>query len=231
MNSYYTYAYLREDKTPYYIGKGKNRRAHHNCGRYIQPPKDKNRILFLKKNLTEEEAFKHEKYMIAILGRKDLGTGILRNLTDGGEGSSGRVLSEESRKKMRNSAIGKIVSEKTKQKMSDSSKGKPKSEEHRKKISEAQRGEKNHRYGKPLSKENRKKLSELHKGKILSEEHRKKMSDSRRGKKFKKIHCPHCGKIGGGPNMNRYHFDNCSQLDPMNVSKDPTNLIYSGRSG
>ena len=35
--------------------------------------KDKSRIIFLKQNLTEEEAFKHEIYMIAVFGRKDLG--------------------------------------------------------------------------------------------------------------------------------------------------------------
>ena len=84
---YYTYAYLREDKTPYYIGKGKNKRAYSKRDRVVPlPPKD--RILILKQNLTEEEAFKHEIYMIAIFGRKDLGTGILRNLTDGGDGAS-----------------------------------------------------------------------------------------------------------------------------------------------
>jgi len=90
MKRYYTYAYLRKDRTPYYIGKGTGKRAykkHTNVSR----PKERSRIIFLKKNLTEEEAFKHEIYMIAVFGRKDLGTGILHNRTNGGEGSSGGV--------------------------------------------------------------------------------------------------------------------------------------------
>ena len=37
---YYTYAYLREDKTPYYIGKGKGYRIN-SKQRNIKPPKDK----------------------------------------------------------------------------------------------------------------------------------------------------------------------------------------------
>jgi len=84
---YYTYAYLREDRTPYYIGKGKGNRIHSTDRKY-KPPKDKSRIIFLKQNLTEEEAFKHEIYMIAVFGRKDLGSGILYNRTDGGDGAS-----------------------------------------------------------------------------------------------------------------------------------------------
>lgn len=87
MNDFYTYAYLRTDRTPYYIGKGKNKRAYDSCHN-VKVPKDKSRIIFLKKNLTEEEAFKHEIYMIAVLGRKDLSTGILRNMTAGGDGHS-----------------------------------------------------------------------------------------------------------------------------------------------
>jgi hypothetical protein len=94
MNDFYTYAYLRKNRTPYYIGKGSGNRIY-STKRRLKPPKDKSRIIFLKQNLTEEEAFEHETYMIAVFGRKDLGTGILRNLTDGGEGFSGLYWNEE----------------------------------------------------------------------------------------------------------------------------------------
>ena len=100
MKEYYTYAYLREDRSPYYIGKGKGYRAFSKHCRSCSVP-ERNRILFLKKNLTEEEAFKHEIYMISVFGRKDLGTGILRNLTDGGDGSSGTIITEKTRENFR----------------------------------------------------------------------------------------------------------------------------------
>ena len=102
-NIYYTYAYLRENGTPYYIGKGKGVRAYRKNRVGVKPPKDKNKILVLKKNLTEEGAFKHEKYMIAVFGRKDLNTGILVNKTDGGEGSSN--LNEDIRKILSNNML------------------------------------------------------------------------------------------------------------------------------
>ena len=103
---FYTYAYLRKDGSPYYIGKGCGKRAYdrkrHNA---FVPSKD--RILFLKQNLTEEEAFKHEKYMIRVFGRIDLGTGILYNKTDGGDGPSGYVHTKEQRKMMGEKRRGK----------------------------------------------------------------------------------------------------------------------------
>lgn len=105
--NFYTYAYLREDKTPYYIGKGKGYRAYYKYKNEIRLPKDKSKILILKKNLTEEEAFDHEIYMIAVFGRKDLGTGILRNRTDGGDGVSGLIHSQETKDKIRKSNKGK----------------------------------------------------------------------------------------------------------------------------
>jgi hypothetical protein len=207
MNNYYTYAYLREDGTPYYIGKGKKYRAYESH-RHIKVPKDKNKILFLKQNLTEDESFNHEKYMIAVLGRKDLGTGILRNLTDGGEGTSGCFPSEETRKKLSESRIGeknhnygkprseetkkkigesnrgKIISEQTKKRLSEASKKRPKiSEETKLKLSNSKKGKNNSFYGKNHSKNTKEKMSNAHKGKPKSEETRKKMSESQMGVK------------------------------------------------
>jgi hypothetical protein len=98
--NYYTYAYLREDGTPYYIGKGTGTRAFYKYNSVVSAPLNKDRIIFLKQNLTEEDAFRHEIYLISVLGRKDLGTGILRNRTDGGEGTSGKVFTEDYRRKL-----------------------------------------------------------------------------------------------------------------------------------
>ena len=81
---FYTYAYLREDGTPYYIGKGKGNRWFDKRGKNCIPPKDKSKIIKLKQNLTEEEAYKHEVYMISIFGKKCDGTGVLMNITNGG---------------------------------------------------------------------------------------------------------------------------------------------------
>jgi len=159
---YYTYAYLREDGTPYYIGKGKGYRIYEKFNRKSLPPKDKNRIIFLKKNLTEEEAFKHEIYMIAVFGRKDLGTGILRNLTCGGEGCSGLIPSEDHRKKISISNKGRIMSEENRQKISIMMKT---------------------RVRRPHTEKSKQKMSESHKGLVFTDNHKANLSSSAKGRK------------------------------------------------
>lgn len=111
---YYVYAYLRNKSSkngpigsPYYIGKGKKRRAwvNHN---HIPVPQDKRLIIIIEQGLTELGAFAIERRLIKWYGRLDIDTGILHNKTDGGEGASGAVMSTINRNACSARVAGKL---------------------------------------------------------------------------------------------------------------------------
>lgn len=178
---HYVYAYIRGVNsknglagTPYYIGKGVNKRAwqtHDNVGR----PKDLSQIVIIESNLTEIGALAIERRLIAWYGRLDCGTGILHNKTDGGDGSVN--LSIESKEKIRQANIGRKITDETRKRMSVANKKHPPlSAEARKKISEKIKS-------RPISDETRAKISASLTGKKLSELHRKKLSEAKQGEK------------------------------------------------
>lgn len=156
----YVYRHIRLDKNePFYIGIGNDEKNYSRAKeRYnrnglwkIIANKSEIEVEILVDGLTYKEAQEKEKEFIALYGRMNNNTGILTNLTDGGEGTIGIVVSENTRQKLsiahkgNKSKTGQKLSEETKLKMSMSRKGKKLpafSEEHRKKLSLAKIGKK-----------------------------------------------------------------------------------------
>ena len=97
---FYTYLHCRPDGTPFYVGKGNNRfgkRSHEfrRRNQYHQHIVSKygreNILIYIFPCESEEQAFADEAQQIAQLRQAGYS---LCNLTDGGEGSSGRVNTE-----------------------------------------------------------------------------------------------------------------------------------------
>ncbi len=162
---FYVYAYLDDNNLPYYIGKGTAKRAWRKNIKETQPPCSDKNIIILEHNLSELGAFAIERRMIRWYGRKDNSTGILLNLTDGGEGMSGRMHTAA-----------------TRQKMSATRKGRQHSDKHALAISKASVGKKGTNLGKTFTAEHKAKISAAHIGKTFSNETRTKMSDAKKGK-------------------------------------------------
>lgn len=136
---------------PFYVGKGHGYRIFHHFDAANKHPKYHVHRKIAKMSREqilprvelcycddEEFAFFLEFELIKFFGRKDKNQGPLLNYTDGGEGCSGRILSEKTKRKISQIKIGKKIapcSEERKIKLSTFHTGKKRSEEIGKRIS------------------------------------------------------------------------------------------------
>ena len=133
--------------------------------------------------LSKERACELEIYWIKRIGRRDLGLGPLVNQTDGGDGTSNIVVSNETKIKMSLSQKGKNrnVTDKHRESLSKSLSGRKLSQEHKDKLSKAKKGKPGNKLGYKYSQEQLDNLSKLSKGKPWTQARR----DAEKNKKIK----------------------------------------------
>lgn len=180
-NVFYVYEHWRPDlDVPFYVGKGKGKRAckmkergshHRNIVNKLAKLGMCVEVRLVAHSLTEQDAFDLEVKRIAEW--RSIGV-LLCNKTNGGDGVSGLVMGKNARAKMSLAKIGRLGI-----KTMLGRKHKPETIE---KMSLAKKGKKPNNFGKkckkrpPISEETRLKMSAAKKGKKLTEEHRAAVS-------------------------------------------------------
>jgi hypothetical protein len=132
VNEFYVYLHRRKsDNKVCYVGKGKGERAYKVSGRNERWQRTRNKhginVEIVFDNLSEDDAFQIEKD--TILEMKYFGYPLC-NMTNGGEGATGYVPSDEARKKISEANKGRFVSQEWRDNMSKAQKGRKLSQEH-----------------------------------------------------------------------------------------------------
>ena len=189
-HDFYVYAWLRPNGEPFYIGKGRGRRDGQikysnpffvKVVEKIRADGSEPTVIRWQDGLCEEDAFRLERAYIKLFGRRNNRTGVLVNLTDGGDGLSGAIFSESHRQKIARGRTGKRHTAETRLALSIAKSGKPISDSHREAISAAQ-------IGRTHSEETKKKISDRNKNKVISSEVRAKIVSTMTGRKLPKAH-------------------------------------------
>jgi hypothetical protein len=181
----YVYKHIRKDTNEiFYIGIGKNknrkdskysRNTHwHNIVKKTEFYSE-----IIEDNLTWEEACDREIFWIKCYGRKDLNEGQLVNMTNGGDGVNGRVMSEKQKERLRELKTGTKTTDETKEKLRIKQQGRKYTTEDKKKMSESSKG-------KPKSDEHKKNISKSGKSIKRSEEFKENLRNLYKGKKRNK---------------------------------------------
>lgn len=173
---HYLYRHIRLDKNePFYIGIGTKQPRTHNTvkSEYRRAHETNRKESYIWNNIVNKTSyeieilFESDDYnfikekeieFISLYGRINNNTGILSNMTDGGDGFIGYIPSKEKIEKHKIFMTGRKQSQEEKQKRNESRKGYLHSEETKLKISNSHKGKK-------TSKEH---LEKLYKGQILA---------------------------------------------------------------
>jgi hypothetical protein len=226
----FVYGDFSFDYEPFYIGKGQGNRIFKHLEiaiKKFKPSRNKklNIIRKILRNGFSENDMKEkyiiklqdkllnfcaiglEIYLIKSIGRSDLNSGPLANLTDGGEGNLGWNPSKETREKFSIRAKGKKYKERY---------GEEKAKQIGQKMSLTRKGRKNKLKGtnleSRLGKEKADKLKKDQSERMTGENHHNF------GKHPEKFECPWCYTFCCKTNLKKWHNDNCLKK-PGNENK------------
>lgn len=180
------YKHIRKDTNEvFYIGIGKSEKRaydmkHHRSEFHQNISKRGVNVEIIYEGLTWKDACKKERQLIQSYGRRDLGLGTLVNMTDGGDGGYGMIMTDEAKEKIRQFQLSqdtpwkhRPVREEVKEKIRKTLTGRKRPEEVVEKLRKPKSNKENYSYPK------------------------------------QKIECPHCGKMAQPALAYRWHFNNC----------------------
>ena len=198
----YLYRHIRIDKNvPFYVGIGSDEKFFRAYDKHRRNQKWFNivgktdyRVHIVLMDISLDQAKEKEIEFIKLYGRSDKGEGTLCNLTDGGEGNPGRIVSDEWRKNKSIEQTGRLKSEEFKQKRREYMTGKKMPlqavEKTRQWLIE------NHPMrGKKMSDQARKNISEGHKGLMVGSKNHNWGKFGSDNPLAKKVMCTQTNKI------------------------------------
>ena len=180
------YKHIRKDTNEvFYIGIGKSEKRaydmkHHRSEFHQNISKRGVNVEIVEEGLDWEDACNKERELIDLYGRRDKGLGSLVNMTDGGDGGHGMIMSDDAKEKIRQFQLSQDTPWKYRKR----------SDDEKERIRIALTG--------------RKRPDD-----VIEKLRVPKKNKENYSYKKKKIECPHCGKEAQPALAYRWHFDSC----------------------
>ncbi len=232
------------DFEPFYVGKGKGGRAYAHLKEATEPTSKSHKCCTLRKiwaageipiikvsksRMSHFMAQAYEIDWIAGVGRRNKKTGPLTNLTDGGEGGSGYVPTQDTRRRLSLGQLNRTDVQKHTEETKAKLRGIKRSEATKAKMSRDRQGRGK---GVPKTLEHNKKNTEgqrlywsTHREEVMAKG--RKSGDTRIAQPY--IACPHCSLLVKTGSLQQQHFDNCEYKDTKMGTSDMTLIVRKNR--